>query len=147
MDNLSIDQRKKNMRNIRSKNTKPEILLRIAIHKLGIRYRIHEKDIVGKPDICIKKYKLAIFVDSDFWHGRLYLNGTSKPKTNELYWISKLERNIQRDKFVNETLLSKGWHVLRYWESDIKKNVNEIASNIQVFINSLKNKNKVSFAN
>lgn len=140
MDNLSIDQRKRNMRNIRSKNTKPEILLRNTIHKLGIRYRIHVKSIFGNPDICIKKYKLAIFVDSDFWHGRLYLNGISKPKTNESYWVSKLERNIQRDKLVNKTLLSKGWHVLRYWESDIKRNVNEIALSIQVFINSQKNK-------
>ena len=97
MDNLTREQRKKNMQNIRSKNTKPELLLRKALWTKGIRYRLHAKDIIGKPDIYIKKYKIAIFVDSDFWHGRLYKEGKAIPKSNQDYWIPKLERNILRD--------------------------------------------------
>jgi DNA mismatch endonuclease (patch repair protein) len=98
MDNLTIEQRKKNMRNIKSKDTKPELLLRKALWSKGIRYRLHGKDIFGKPDIYIKSKKIAIFVDSDFWHGKLYKEGKAIPKSNQEYWISKLERNIERDK-------------------------------------------------
>lgn len=126
------------MSRVRSKNTKPELLLRKALFKLGIRFRVHAKDIIGKPDIYIKKYKLAIFVDSDFWHGRLYLQGIRIPKTNKEYWIPKLERNIERDKVVNSELLNEGWHVLRFWESDIKKDTDEIAVEIYKKIRELK---------
>lgn len=73
---------------------------------------------------------MAIFVDSDFWHGRLYLQGKRIPKTNQDYWIPKLKKNIQRDKYVTKALKSDGWHVLRYWESDIIKNANSIAKEI-----------------
>jgi DNA mismatch endonuclease (patch repair protein) len=118
------------MSRVRSKNTKPELILRKSLYKLGMRYRVNAKDIVGKPDIYIRKYRLAIFVDSDFWHGRLYLQGKRIPKTNQDYWIPKLEKNIQRDKYVTKVLKSDGWHVLRYWESDIIKNVNSIAKEI-----------------
>lgn len=138
MDNLTPDQRKKNMQNIQSKNTKPELLLRKALYQLGIRYRIHVKDVLGKPDICIKKYKIAIFVDSDFWHGRLYMEGKAIPKSNQEYWIPKLERNIQRDKEVTEKLLDDNWIVLRFWETDIKRESKEIAASIKSTITSLK---------
>lgn len=138
MDNLTPEQRRKNMQNIRSKNTKPELLLRKALYQLGIRYRIHVKDVLGKPDICIKKYKLAIFIDSDFWHGRLYMEGKSIPKSNPEYWIPKLERNIQRDKEVTEKLLDDNWIVLRFWETDIKRESEEIAASIKNTIISLK---------
>lgn len=118
------------MSRVQSKNTKPELILRKSLYKLGMRYRVNAKDIVGKPDIYIRKYKLAIFVDSDFWHGKLYLQGKRIPKTNQDYWIPKLEKNIQRDKYVTKTLKSDGWYVLRYWESDIIKNVDSIAKEI-----------------
>jgi len=118
------------MSRVRSKNTKPELILRKSLYKLGMRYRVNAKDIVGKPDIYIRKYRLAIFVDSDFWHGRLYLQGKRIPKTNQDYWITKLEKNIQRDKYVTKALKADGWYVLRYWESDIIKNVNSIAKEI-----------------
>lgn len=123
MDNLTPEQRKKNMQNIKSKDTKPELLLRKALWNQGIRYRLHGKTIFGKPDIYIKSKKIAIFVDSDFWHGRLYLEGRSIPKSNQDYWIPKLERNIERDKLVNQTLEKQGWVVLRFWESEIKKEI------------------------
>lgn len=141
MDNLTTEQRKKNMRHIRSKNTKPELLLRKKIWKEGIRYRIHGKDIFGKPDIYFKGRKIAIFVDSDFWHGKLYKEGKSIPKSNVEYWIPKLERNISRDQEVNKILISQGWTVLRYWESEIKKELNKCVAEI---INEIKKADSVS---
>ncbi len=130
MDNLTPEQRKKNMQNIKSKNTKPEMLLRKKLFQCGLRYRIHGKDIVGKPDIYIKSKKIAIFIDSDFWHGRLYKEGKSIPKTNQDYWIPKLERNIKRDIEVTEKLQSDGWTVIRFWETNIKKNLDECADKV-----------------
>jgi len=122
MDNLTPEQRKKNMQNIKNKDTKPEIILRKMLWSKGIRYRKNIKNVLGKPDICIKKYKLAIFCDSDFWHGRLYKENKSIPKINQGYWIPKLERNIARDTYVSDELLKQGWTVFRFLESDIKKN-------------------------
>jgi DNA mismatch endonuclease (patch repair protein) len=130
------------MSRVRSKNTKPELILRKSLYKLGMRYRVNAKDIVGKPDIYIRKYRLAIFIDSDFWHGRLYLQGKRIPKTNQDYWIPKLEKNIQRDKYVTKALKSDGWHVLRYWESDIIKNANFIAKEIFKVYKKLKGKDR-----
>jgi len=130
MDNLTVEQRKKNMQNIRSKNTKPEIILRKQLWKRGLRYRIHGNKIIGKPDIYIKGKKIAIFVDSDFWHGKLYQEGKAVPKSNQDYWIPKLERNIKRDKEVNKALLSAGWTVIRCWESNLKKNTDHCLDEI-----------------
>ncbi len=139
MDNLTASQRRKNMQSIRSKNTKPEIILRKQLWKYGLRYRIHGKDITGKPDIYIKGKKVAVFVDSDFWHGRLYQEGKAVPKTNQDYWIPKLERNIERDKKVNKILLDEGWTVIRCWESTLKKSLQECASTIMNIIENKKN--------
>lgn len=125
------------MKNIRSKDTKPEITLRKELYKNGVRFRLHAKDIFGKPDIFIKKYKIAIFVDSDFWHGKLYKEGKAIPKTNQEYWIRKLERNIERDEIVNKTLKSQKWTVLRFWESEIK---NEFHSSVQKIIKVIDSK-------
>ena len=122
MDNLTKEQRKKNMQNIRSKNTVPELILRKALWNQGIRYRTHCKKIFGNPDICFIGKKIAIFVDSEFWHGKNYLEGKI-PKSNQEYWIPKLEKNIQRDELVNTTLQSEGWNVLRFWEADVKKDL------------------------
>jgi len=138
MDNLTPRQRRKNMQRIRSKDTKPELILRKSLSSLGLRFRLHGKGIYGKPDIYIKKYKLAIFVDSDFWHGKLYREGKAVPKSNQEYWIPKLERNIQRDIEVNMELKNNGWTVMRFWESNIKKDVDQIADMIFEKISQLK---------
>lgn len=130
MDNLTIEQRRKNMQNIRSKNTKPEIILRKHLWGRGLRYRIYGKNIIGKPDIYIKGKKIAIFVDSDFWHGKLYREGKAVPKSNQDYWIPKLERNIERDREVNKVLLSTGWTVIRCWESSLKKSIDHCLDEI-----------------
>lgn len=128
--------RSENMSRIKSKDTSIEIMLRKALWNRGIRYRKNYKDVFGKPDICFKGKKIAVFCDSEFWHGRYYLEGKYIPKTNIGYWVKKLEKNITRDKKVNEKLISDGWIVLRFWESDIKKDIVQVILTIEEALNS-----------
>ena len=109
------------MSKIRSVDTKAELLLRKALWNAGFRYRLHNKKLPGKPDITITKYKLAIFVDGEFWHGYKWKDKKPKIKNNRAYWIPKLERNIARDKNNNKLLKKMGWNVLRFWEQQVKK--------------------------
>ena len=117
------------MSSIPSKNTRPEVLLRKALWKEGIRYRINLKKMPGKPDIAITKHKIAIFCDGDFWHGhnwaiRGYGSFEQELSRYSVYWQEKLLRNVKRDEENNKALRSMGWTVLRFWESDIKNNLN-----------------------
>jgi len=121
--------RSENMRRIKSENTSIEKKLRKFLWDRGIRYRKNCKDIIGKPDLCFKKYKVAVFCDSEFWHGKYFLEGKI-PKTNREYWEKKIKKNIERDKKVNATLKAEGWEVLRFWGKDILKNTNKIAEKI-----------------
>lgn len=121
MDDLTPEQRRKNMQAIKSKDTSIEIALRKALWSRGIRYRKNYKLLPGKPDIAITKYKIAVFCDSDFWHGYDWENRSQRIKSNREYWIPKIERNMQRDCEVNELLKKEGWTVLRFWEYQIKK--------------------------
>jgi len=136
MDVLTKEQRRKNMQAIKSKNTKDEILLAKALWHLGHRYRKNNNTVYGKPDLTFKKYKLAIFIDSEYFHGKDWETEKNRIKTNRKFWWSKIEGNIQRDLRVNEQLINKGWIVLRYWCKEIRKNlaycVNEIEQNIKV---------------
>lgn len=120
MDRHSKQQRSKNMRAVKSKNTDIEIRLRKALWKKGVRYRLNNTDIIGKPDISIKKYKIAIFCDSEFWHGKDWERKKFEIKTRRKFWWNKIEKNIKRDKDVNETLKKNGWTVLRFWGKEIK---------------------------
>ena len=119
---------------IRSKDTKPEMTVRRLLWSKGYRYRVHYK-IIGKPDIVFVGKKIAIFIDGDFWHGNNWkLRGLSSLE-EELgaysdFWRQKILRNIARDKKVSDELKSKGWKVLRYWESDIKKDSGAIVNDI-----------------
>lgn len=122
MDVLTPDQRRKNMRNIRSKDTSIEISLRRAIWHAGIRYRKNYKKLPGKPDIAITKYRIAIFCDSSFFHGRDY-ETKKKPGTNQEFWDKKIRRNIERDEENNRQLRAMGWTVLRFWDTEIKKDL------------------------
>lgn len=124
MDVLTKEQRCKNMKAIKCKDTKIEIILRKALWKKGYRYRKNCKDVFGKPDIVFKKQKIAIFCDSKFWHGCDWENQKKRIGTNSDFWIKKIEGNIKRDKIVNETLIPQGWKVLRFWDDDIKTNIN-----------------------
>ena len=120
MDNLTKAQRKKNMQNIRSKNTAPERLIMRELRRRRTYFAHHVTSITGKPDIVFRRKKIAVFIDSDFWHGHpaRYI----KPKSNRKYWRAKISRNKERDEEVNRLLKKSGWKVIRIWEADIKRN-------------------------
>lgn len=118
MDNLTKEQRKKNMQSIKSQNTKMENIVCTGLWCKGIRFRKNVKDLPGKPDIAIKKYKIAIFLDSCFWH-KCPLHFV-RPKSNNSYWDKKIERNVCRDEEVNSFYHQNGWHLLRVWEHQFK---------------------------
>lgn len=128
-------KRSKIMSKIRGKNTKPELAFRKALWAAGYRYRIDYKKLIGKPDIALKKYKTVIFIDGEFWHGHNWEERKQKIKSNREFWIPKIERNIQRDGEVNQALKAMGYTVFRFWESDIKKNLD---SCLQEVLESLK---------
>ena len=125
MDNLTREQRHKNMQHIRSKDTEIEVLLRKALWKKGYRYRKNYDKLPGKPDIAITKYKIVIFCDGEFFHGKDWevLKPRLERGNNSEYWIKKISRNMERDDEINKRLLFEGWTVIRFWGNDIKKNI------------------------
>lgn len=127
MDNLTPEQRKKNMQHIRSVNTKIEVLLRKALWKKGYRYRVNYKDLPGKPDIVFTKYKIVIFCDGEFFHGKDWevLKLRLEKSNNSEYWVSKISRNRDHDDEINKKLLFMGWTVIRFWGNDIKNHIDE----------------------
>lgn len=135
MDNLTKEQRQKNMRAIQCKDTKIEVLVCKALWNNGIRYRKNVKNLPGKPDIAIKKYKIVIFLDSCFWH-KCPLH-FKRPKSNLEYWDKKIARNVERDKEVNNFYIDNGWHILRIWEHQLK-NKHEIEQTFKDIINFIK---------
>ncbi len=120
----------KTAKKIKNENTKIERLLAKAMWNAGLRYRKNCKDIFGKPDFCFKGKKIAIFCDSEFWHGKKLLEG-ERFKTNSDFWEEKIKRNIERDKEVNERLKSEGWTVFRFWGKDIEKNTGKCLEKIK----------------
>ena len=124
------------MSKIKGKNTSPEITLRKSLWKIGLRYRLHNKRLPGNPDIVMRKYMLVIFIDGEFWHGFNWEQKKLKIKANRCFWIPKIERNIQRDNINNVKLENLGFTVLRFWEQDIKKNLDGSLLKITEFINS-----------
>ena len=139
MDVLTKEQRKKNMQNIHNKDTSIEIALRKALWHKGIRFRVHNNAILGKPDIVIKKYKLLVFCDGDFWHGR---NTGRSVETNTRFWEQKISRNRERDFEQTVRLRDEGWTVLRFWGSDIKRNADAVADEVIEAIECAKKKRK-----
>lgn len=119
MDNLTVEQRRKNMQNIRSAGTKPERLIMGELKRLKIYFASNVNSILGKPDIVFRRKKIAVFIDSDFWHG--HPRRCTMPKTNVDYWTNKIARNRKRDKAVNCGLRKQGWKVIRIWAYDIRK--------------------------
>lgn len=122
MDIHTKEQRCKNMQAIKSTGTKDEVLLAKALWHKGYRYRKNNKKVFGKPDLTLKKQKLAVFVDSEFFHGKDWDTEKHRIQSNQEFWHQKIEGNIARDKIVNETLTKEGWTVLRFWSKDIRKN-------------------------
>lgn len=134
MDVLTPEQRRKNMRAIRNKNTKIEVQLRKELWSRGLRYQKNSKRVFGHPDIVFIGKKVAVFCDSEFWHGYDWEKRSKDIKTNQEFWIKKIEGNIARDKLVNTELNKQGWIVLRFWGNDIKKNCKECANRIEAMI-------------
>ena len=120
-----------NMKRVRNKDSKIEITLRKSLWARGLRYRKNVTGICGKPDIVFKGKKIAVFCDSEFWHGFDWENRKKDFKSHQEFWIPKIERNMQRDKEVTDLLTSDGWIVLRYWGKDILKKTDEIADEIE----------------
>jgi DNA mismatch endonuclease, patch repair protein len=121
MDKITKIARSENMRRIHSVNTKPELIVRKIVSRLGIRYRLHPKNVPGSPDIVNRKHKIAIFVHGCFWHQHLYCKYSHFPKSRRFYWVPKLNKNIQRDKKNIYQLRKDGWSVLVIWECQLKK--------------------------
>lgn len=134
MDPLTKEQRRKNMQAIKSKDTSIEILLRNALWNNGIRYRKNYKSLPGKPDIAITKLKIAIFCDSEFWHGYNWDEKKNKITVNRQYWIDKIEKNMARDIKTNDLLKQDGWIVLRFWGKEIKRNLSGCLDQINTSI-------------
>ncbi len=119
MDNLSPEHRRKNMRNIRSKRTQPELTIFQEMKKRKIYFAPHVNKIVGKPDLVFRRKKVVVFIDSDFWHG--HPDRYPPPKSNTDYWQAKVERNRRRDVIVNETLAAAGRYIIRNMRSNSLK--------------------------
>jgi DNA mismatch endonuclease, patch repair protein len=119
-DIFTIRKRSEIMRGIKSKDTKPEIVLRKALHRKGLRFRLHAANLPGKPDIVLPKHRIAIQVRGCFWHGHDCIDGHT-PKSRQEYWKSKLSRNKQRDSFNDALLRRNGWSVIAVWECNIQR--------------------------
>lgn len=129
------------MAKIKSKDTKPEQIFRKSLWKLGYRYKKNLKKLPGSPDIVFNQYKLAIFVDGEFWHGYNWREKKEKLKSNRRFWIPKIERNMQRDISNNVELGKMGYEVFRFWEQDIKKNLELCIREVVNYIESKRLKN------
>lgn len=131
MDRHTPEQRRKNMQAVKNSGSKIETMLQKELWNRGLRYRKNAKHIYGKPDIAFIGKKIAVFCDSEFFHGYDWENKKQEIKSNRDFWISKIERNIQRDIEVNEKLKSEGWTVIRFWGNDIKNNLKQCADIVE----------------
>lgn len=120
MDKLSSTQRSANMRAIRSKDTRPELLVRKAAHALGLRFRLHRKDLPGCPDLTFVKSRTTVFVNGCFWHSHAGCPRAKPPTSNVQFWCVKLKGNVSRDRRNYEALESAGWHVAVIWQCQVR---------------------------
>ena len=128
-DLVNKETRSRIMSSIHSKDTKVEWMLRSALWKRGLRYRIHVKSLPGNPDIVFPTERITVFIDGDFWHG--YNWKKLKPKLKNKFWTSKIKNNIRRDKVNTRKLMSLGWKVIRVWEHELRKNAEKVARQIE----------------
>ena len=137
MDDMTPEQRHRNMLKIRSTDTKAELMLRKALWSRGYRYRKNMKSLIGKPDIVLTKYKIVIFCDGEFFHGKDWESDLSKRlkrSNNSEYWIEKIQRNMERAREVELALHGEGWTVLRFWSKEILKDVDSCVKVIEEII-------------
>lgn len=133
MDIVSQQTRSKMMASVKSRNTKPEMLVRSLLHRLGYRFRLHRKDLPGKPDIVLPKYKKIIFVHGCFWHQHPGCPKSNRPTTRRAFWEKKLNENVERDKTIVRDLRDAGWSVHVVWECQTKKDEQRLLCVIKDF--------------
>ena len=136
MDKHTPEQRRKNMQAVKNKDSQIELLLRKELWSRGLRYRKNVNRIYGKPDIVFIGKKVAVFCDSEFWHGYNWEERKKDFKSHQEFWIPKIERNMERDAEVTAKLGSEGWTVLRFWGNEIKKNTAQCADIIEKAVHS-----------
>jgi DNA mismatch endonuclease (patch repair protein) len=119
VDFLTPAQRSERMSRIRGKDSQPELALRRVLHRLGLRYRLHAKELPGKPDLVFPRHKAAVFVHGCFWHRHEGCKIATTPKSNTPFWVEKFEKNVERDSRVAATLEELGWRVFVAWECDL----------------------------
>lgn len=128
-DILTKEQRHRCMSNVKSKNTKPEIMVRKFLFSNGYRYRVNRKDLPGKPDIVLPKYKTVVFINGCFWHGHPKCKYATIPATNRDFWLAKINGNVERDKLTREKLSQLGWKVIDIWQCQLKPHEKETTLN------------------
>ena len=140
-DIFSKEKRSDIMSRVRSRNTKPELKVRSALHKMGYRFRLHRKDLPGSPDITLPKYSAVVFVHGCFWHQHPGCRKATIPKTNREKWEQKLNRNIERDETAKNQLAAEGWKVIVLWECELRKDfaaeMHEVDSKLQSQMTSI----------
>lgn len=129
-DRHTPEQRRKNMQAVKNKGSKIESLLAKKLWHSGLRYTKNDKSVFGKPDICFSRHKIAVFCDSEFWHGKDWEVRRHSIKSNQEFWYRKIESNIERDRVVNETLKIQGWQVIRFWGKQIEKDLDLCVSTV-----------------
>lgn len=134
MDKLSQQRRSENMRQIRSKDTAPELTLRRMVHAMGYRFRLHRKDLPGKPDLVFPGRRKIIFLHGCFWHQHKGCREGRLPGTRQEYWAPKLARNIERDALSEAALKSAGWDVLTLWECEVEKDIPAVSKQLRHFL-------------
>jgi DNA mismatch endonuclease (patch repair protein) len=140
VDKLTPEHRSWNMSRIKSSNTKPELIVRSILHRMGFRFRLHRKDIPGKPDIVLPKYKTVIFVHGCFWHRHEGCKYAYTPKSRVDFWEAKFSSNIKRDIKVKKQLDELNWNIFVIWECELS-DINSLRKKIQKYFNRLQNGN------
>ncbi len=135
-DNLTVVERSRCMRAIRSKDTKPELLVRSLVHRMGFRFRLHAADLPGKPDLVFRSRRAVIFVHGCYWHHHRCKKGTVSPQTNAEFWRTKRTANVVRDRKIRCLLRRNGWRMLIVWECELRQ-PEKVAEKINVFLQKL----------
>ncbi len=136
VDRITKEHRSWNMSRIKGSDTKPEKMLRSALHRAGFRFRLHDKHLPGKPDLVLKKFKAVIFVHGCFWHRHKDCDKAYTPKSNVDFWKEKFRRNIERDKQKSKELSENGWEVFTVWECEIESDLSSVVANIEACLRS-----------
>lgn len=139
MDIWSKDKRSKVMSRIKSKDTKPELILRSILFREGFRFRIHKKDLPGKPDITLAKYNTVIFVHGCFWHFHSECREGRIPDTNSRFWKEKLSKNVDRDQKIQQELKEMGWNVIVVWECEVERMAKKSTDEFKTLVYKIRN--------